>query len=243
MKKKLVTLLLAGILALSVTACGDESSNSSNDTTEPSKEETTDTENTKSQEETEPEQVIAPYETDLTCGYYVAGVHFPEGVYNLTVNSGLGNILTKSGVTSALGTGSGVEYAQSFDNLTLQNGDVLTVTQSLNIHLTTDEAYYSSMTAYDNPATEEKELSAGNYVIGQDIPAGLYDVSIVDGTIVNVNTDTLSVSTALTNDETLKSSTATTCKNAELIDGQTLTVSSGTIKLTPCADNEPLSPQ
>lgn len=242
MKKKLATLLLAGALALSITACGGESDSSSNDSAETTEGENVNEDNTESEEDSEPEQVIAPYETDLTCGYYVAGIHMPEGVYNLTVNSGLGNIMTKSGVTSSMGSGTGVEYAQSFDNLTLQNGDVLTVTQSLNIHIATNEAYYSSMTAYENPATEEKELTAGNYVIGQDVQAGLYDVTLVSGDLVNVNTTDYVVSTALTNNEILKESSATSCKNMELLEGQTLSVQSGTIKLTPCADNTPLTP-
>lgn len=255
MKKKLVALMLAGAMAFSMAACGGS------DEAEPAAEETqveeteeasdsvqsSDTQNTESSgtdvSSEEPEQVIAPYETDLTCGYYMAGIHIPEGVYNISVNSGIGNIMTKTGVTSALGSGAGVEYADSYSNLTLQNGDVLTVTQSLNIHISTEEAYYSSMSPYTNPATEEKELGAGSYVVGQDIQAGVYDVSIVSGDIVNLNTSDYSFSTALTSNDTLKGSTATDCKNVELIDGQTLSVSSGTVKLTPCADNEPLTPQ
>lgn len=238
MKKKIATLLIAGTLALSVTACGgsgDEASSTDSS-------ETTETEETPA-EEPEPEQVIAPYETDLTCGYYVAGVHIPEGIYNVTVNSGLGNIMTKSGVTSSMGSGTGVEYAASFDNLTLQNGDTLTVTQSLNIHLAANEAYYSTMAEYDNPAEEEKELNAGNYVVGQDIQPGLYDVTLVSGDLVNVNTTDYVVSTSLTNNDILKESTATSCKNMELLEGQTLSVQSGTVKFTPCADNVPFTPQ
>lgn len=240
MKKKIVTLLIAGTLALSITACGGSGEDTSSADDSNTSEESSETDVSPAEE---PEQVIAPYETDLTCGYYVAGVHIPEGIYNVTVNSGLGSIMTKSGVTSSMGSGTGVEYAASFDNLTLQNGDTLTVTQSLNIHLASNEAYYSTMSEYDNPAEEEKDLSAGNYIVGQDIQPGLYDVTLVSGDLVNINTTDYVVSTSLTNNEILKESTATSCKNMELLEGQTLSVQSGTVKMTPCADNVPLTPQ
>lgn len=236
MKKKIATLLIAGTLALSVTACGG----SGDDASSTDSSETTEAEETPAEE---PEQVIAPYETDLTCGYYVAGVHIPEGVYNVTVNSGLGNLMTRSGVSTALGSGSGVQYADSFNNLTLQNGDTLIITQSLNAHIASQEAYYSTMTEYDNPATEGKDLAPGNYVVGQDIQAGLYDVTMVSGDSATLNTNDYVVSTSITTNEILKSSMAESCKNFELTDGQTLLIQSGTVKLTPCADNVPLTPQ
>lgn len=59
---------------------------------------------------------------------------------------------------------------------------------SINIKISTQEAYYSTMRNYDNPATGEIEISAGTYSIGQDIPAGVYDMTIVSGT-ANVNTN------------------------------------------------------
>lgn len=242
MKKKIVTLLIAGTLALSITACGGSSRDTSSTDNSKTSEETTQAEEA-SAEEQEPEQVIAPYETDLTCGYYVAGVHIPEGIYNVTVNSGLGNLMTRSGVSTALGSGSGVQYADSFNNLTLKNGDTLIITQSLNAHVASQEAYYSTMTEYDNPATEEKDLSPGNYVVGQDIQAGLYDITMVSGESATVNTSDYVVSTSVTTNDILKSSMAESCKNFELTDGQTLVIQSGTVKLTPCADNVPLTPQ
>lgn len=238
MKKRIVTLLIAGTLALSITACGG----SGGDTSSTDGTESTETAET-SNEEPEPEQVIAPYETDLTCGYYVAGVHIPEGIYNVTVNSGLGNLMTRSGVSTALGSGSGVQYADSFNNLTLKNGDTLIITQSLNAHVASQEAYYSTMTEYDNPATEGKDLAPGNYVVGQDIQPGLYDVTMVSGDSATLNTNDYVVSTSITTNEILKGSMAESCKNFELTDGQTLLVQSGTVRLTPCADNVPLTPQ
>lgn len=247
MKKKILSLMLASLLIFSMAACGGAETPNSTETQEEST--VSETTGTATPIPTvpptatpTPEPIIAPYETDLTSGAYYVGFHIPEGVYNVTVNSGVGNILTKTGITSALGSASGVSYADSYNNLTLANGDILKVTQSLNIKITTQEAYYSTMQSYNNTATQPMELSAGNYVIGQDIPAGIYDISTT-GDLVTVNTNDFSVSATLTSNETLASSSATSYKNAELLEGQTLTVQSGAVTLTPTANITPLTPQ
>lgn len=248
MKNKIVTLILVGMLAVSTAACGGPKDDKSSDTQKESTvddagEETTPTEEkTDDPEETEPEdapepaaEVIEPYETDLAAGTYVVGLHIPEGVYNVQVNSGLGTMMTSTGTVSAMGTGTAVEYATTFDNLTLKVGDTLELSQSLNVKITTQEANLTKMTGYDNPATEEKELSPGNYVVGQDISAGVYDLSIVSGT-ANITLDDYSFTAMLSDNATLAESTGTTYKNLELEEGRTVQVTSGTVKLTPTAD-------
>lgn len=254
MKKKILAIFMATMMSVSIAACGSSGESADTEATpgvteeaEATPEATPETTVTPEVTEeiatpTQAEQVIAPYESDLTSGAYYVGFHIPEGVYNVTVNSGVGNILTKTGITSALGSASGVSYADSYNNLTLANGDVLTVTQSLNIKLSTQEAYYSTMQPYDNPATEPVELSAGSYVIGQDVPAGIYDM-VATGDLVTVNTSDLNVNASLTNNETLAVSSAISYKNAELLEGATLTVQSGSVTLTPTADITPLTPQ
>ena len=248
MKNKIVTLMLVGMLAVSTAACGGPKDDSSSGKQKESATEETGNETTPVEEKTdEPTQqeskdtpepaadVIEPYETDLTPGSYTAGLHIPEGVYNVQVTSGLGTMMTSTGTVSAMGTGTAVEYATTFDNLTLKAGDTLELTQSLSVKITTQEANLSKMTGYDNPATEEKELSPGNYVVGQDIPAGLYDLSIVSGT-ANVTLDDYSFTAMLTDNAALAESTGTSYKNLELAEGRTVQVASGTVKLTPTAD-------
>lgn len=239
MKKKLMGLGLTMAMVISLTACGggnsDNNASPAQDTSAP------ETTTSAPEATTEAPEVIAPFETDLQSGAYYVGLNIPEGIYNVTVNSGLGNIMTTSGVSSALGSGTAVEYADSFNNLTLANGDILTVTQSLDIKISTDEAYYSSMSSYENPATEEYEFDPGNYVVGTDVAAGIYDIEIVSGT-ANVNTDDYSFSTMLTDDDIISESAANSFKNAELLEGQTLVITSGTVKLTPSPDMSPLTP-
>lgn len=243
MKNKFVTFMLIGMLAVSATACGGPKDDSSSDT---QKESTTEEpgKDTPSAEEKADEpadtpepaaDVIEPYETDLAPGTYTVGLHIPEGVYNVQVTSGLGTMMTSTGTVSAMGTGTAVEYATTFDNLTLKAGDTLELSQSLNVKITTQEANLTKMTGYDNPATEEKELSPGNYVVGQDIPVGVYDLSIVSGT-ANVTLDDYSFTAMLTDNAALAESTGTSYKNLELEEGRTVQVTSGTVKLTPTAD-------
>lgn len=112
---------------------------------------------------------------------------------------------------------------------------------SINIKISTQEAYYSTMRNYDNPATGEMEISAGTYSIGQDIPAGVYDMTIVSGT-ANVNTNDYSFSAMLTDDAILAESVASSYKNLELLGGQILTVQSGTVKITATPNIVPLTP-
>ncbi len=112
---------------------------------------------------------------------------------------------------------------------------------SINIKISTQEAYYSTMRNYDNPATGEMEISAGTYSIGQDIPAGVYDMTIVSGT-ANVNTNDYSFSAMLTDDVILAESVASSYKNLELLGGQILTVQSGTVKITATPNIVPLTP-
>lgn len=176
--------------------------------------------------------IIEPYVAELEPGAYYVGLHIPEGIYNVKVISGIGNIMTTSGVTSAMGSNSAAEYAETYDNLTLENGDVLKVTQSLSIEISTEEAYYSTVSTYENPATERQDLSPGNYVVGENIPAGIYDISILEGT-ANVSLDDYSFTAMFSDNETLSESSGSSYKNLELLEGQTLQVSSGSVTLEP----------
>ena len=243
MKKKVFAVMLAAAMVLSLAACGGGDSEKKDD--KKAKSESTEKEDTAKDEESEEpaqqEAVTGPFETELEPGAYFVGLHIPEGVYNITVVSGLGSMLTKSGINSAMGSGSAVKYADSYDNATLANGDILTLTQTLKVKITTQEAYFSSMTSYENRAKEEKELSPGDYVIGQDVPAGIYDMSIVSGT-ANAKLDDYSFTAMLTDNAALAESSSTTFKNLELLEGRTLQISSGTVKLTPAPNITPIAP-
>jgi len=108
-----------------------------------------------------------------------------------------------------MGTGSVAEYSKTYNNATLSNGDILHLSQSLTVKISTQEACFSSMGSYENPASGEVELSAGTYNVSQDIPAGVYDVSVVNVT-GNVTLVDYSFTAMLSADEALAESTGTT---------------------------------
>ena len=260
MKKKILTMLLAAVLVVSLAACGsggkeatEKSANKSaasedkkqaetkdNDEAGSQKEDTT-KEPEKAAEET-PEVVTGPYETELEAGDYYVGSHIPEGVYNVEVVSGLGNMMTKSGIVTSLGSGTGVEYASTYENAALKNVDVLKLTQSLKVKISTQEATFSTMTGYENTAKEEKEFGPGDYLIGQDITPGYYDISVVSGTIVNVSLTDGAFTGMFSSDPAMAESAGSSYKNVAFREGATLKVSTGSIKITPMANVTPITP-
>ena len=88
---------------------------------------------------------------------------------------------------------------------------------------------------YENAKAFEEiepfELESGNYVIGDDIPAGTYDIVVVDGN-GNVYTDEINglnlMMGNMDDDLFIKK-----FNNAKLKDGATLTVRQVTIKMIP----------
>ena len=252
--KRTLCFLLAAIMALALVGCGGSSSNSDSNDTAVESPETTGNESSEkptesaSQADTstsvEPQETAtAPYDVELAPGAYWVGLHIPEGVYNVQVVSGIANLTTQSGVVAALGSGAATDYGDTYSNLTLANGDVLKLTQSLTVKISTQEAYFSTLSTYANPATETKELTAGTYTIGKDIPVGLYDISVVEGTTVNVSLSDYTFTAMLSADASIAESAGSSYKNLELLEGKTLQVSSGTVKLTPAEVMESPTPQ
>lgn len=260
--KKLFCMLLATIMALALVACGgsnDSEKQGGAATSTKSSEESGTVSSAKPEEsqapatasssaetsssaESQVEAITAPHEVELAPGSYWIGLHIPEGVYNVQVVSGVGNLTTKSGVVAALGSGAAADYGNTYDNLTLANGDILKLTQSLTVKISTDKASFNTTSNFKNPATETKELAAGTYAVGQDISAGLYDLSAVEGMTINVSLSDYSFSAMLSADQSLAESSGSSYKNLELKDGQTLQVSSGTIELSPADPIETLRP-
>ena len=148
----------------------------------------------------------------------------------------------KSGIVTSLGSGTGVEYASTYENAALKNGDVLKLTQSLKVKISTQEATFSTMTGYENTAKEEKEFGPGDYLIGQDITPGYYDISVVSGTIVNVSLTDGAFTGMFSSDPAMAESAGSSYKNVAFREGATLKVSTGSIKITPMANVTPITP-
>jgi len=123
---------------------------------------------------------------ELTAGYYTAGIDIPSGKCNVYAVSGTGNLqstnMFNGGVNEMFGIddGNGL-FTSSFNGLQLSEGVVLSTNNRMVIRIE-----YTSINGraggryYD---TENSiELSAGNYVSGEDFPAGVYSIEAISGT-------------------------------------------------------------
>lgn len=183
-----------------------------------------------------------PYETQLTAGHYIAGKDIPVGTYNITWISGNGNVMGGSifrgGINEIFGTDS--SYAiTSYANCTLNQGEVLTIMDDLKVDIASAAADVEGMVPRQQAAgLGTFQLSAGSYLIGQDIPAGTFNITAVSGRSGNVMTDYASWDNGINEIMGLGSEYAIQeCHNIVLTAGGHLTVTSSiTIQLTPAGE-------
>jgi hypothetical protein len=72
-------------------------------------------------------------------------------------------------------------YEQQYSNINLPEGTVLRVSGGVIIKITCDAASGAPLTARTQPNTETVSLSNGNFVAGEDFPAGVYDIVATSG--------------------------------------------------------------
>ena len=177
------------------------------------------------------------FETDLSSGHYVAGVDIPAGTYNLTATSGNGNVnssnMYSGGLNEIMGTPADDLYIETFNNLQLPEGETLSLTGTVTLHIVSDNAHTGSMTERTVDDEVQTDLSSGNYVAGTDFPAGVYNI-ISTGNSGNVNSDNMYEGGL--NEILGDGSDGYSVKqvnNVELPEGTTLTISGTSIQLLP----------
>ncbi|MDE5779167.1 MAG: hypothetical protein K2I10_11765 [Lachnospiraceae bacterium] len=183
-------------------------------------------------------KALESYEVELAAGHYTAGVDIPEGTYNLKCISGSGNVTSTNmfsgGLNEIMSLDTSDGYSiDSFSNAKFSSGDVLSLSSTVVVKLTTEAADTGSLTAR-TPSGKEIELSSGNFVAGTDFEVGTYDITCTAGQ-GNVNSDNMfdgGLNEILTTDASSDMG-ITMFKNATFEEGNTLTVSGCTIKLTP----------
>lgn len=177
------------------------------------------------------EAAAKAYETKLSAGYYTSGVDFPSGKYDLTAVSGYGNVYTQDGdLNEVMSTENDGLSIEDFKNAKLEEGQVLVINGNLVLNINSDKANVADIQPRANDLTKTVELSSGNYVAGEDFPAGTYDIVATDG-YGNVYTDDGELN------EVLASSPDDTSvdqfKNYEFAEGIQLSVSDVSVKLVP----------
>lgn len=174
---------------------------------------------------------LKPYSATLVSGYYTAGVDFPAGIYTITAVKGNGNVITDDGSLNAImGTGENAVYEKEYKNAEFKDGTILTISGAT-VKITSKAGVDTSTIGKRvNTATKPYTLSSGNYIAGDDIEAGTYDLSIVKGA-GNVQTEDGSLNAIMgtgSNDMYQQK-----YMNVNLEKDAKLVISGCTIKLTP----------
>lgn len=228
MRKKIVTLLLVGMLATSVTACGGSS-----DTIDTSGDGATQDASAESQE-----PVKEHYEIDLSAGNYIAGKDVPVGTYNITATSGSGNVSSSNmyngGLNEVMGAENDGISQQSFNGLAMDENVTLSVGGNVVIHLVAEDAQTGNVTARGEASGTPVDLQAGNYTSGTDFPAGTYTI-VATGGSGNVSSSNMfegGLNEVMGND----GFGITQFNNAVLPEGETLSISGTSIQLVPVGE-------
>jgi hypothetical protein len=108
----------------------------------------------------------------------------PVGKFNVTVISGDGNVSTtnmfEGGLNEMMGTSDPEIYSNSFNGVTMDKEVVLNVSGTVKIIIE-----YTEITGnYTGRTSDESifiELGNGNYTVGQDLEAGIYNIIAVSG--------------------------------------------------------------
>jgi len=191
--------------------------------------------------ETEPDLSAVATEYTLTAGYYFAGIDIPAGKFDLVAVSGDGNVITsnmyKGGVNGMFG---GPEadrdfYKESYNGIKLPEGESMEVSGDLTVKITYSKIE-SDFTGRTEDTANTITLTAGNYDIGEDVPAGMYTVRITEGSgnlscsIYNGGLNELMGAPGTDNSFVVYISEF---KNATFLSGDQLTIGNMTVELVP----------
>ena len=182
------------------------------------------------------------FEADLTSGNYIAGVDIPAGTYNLTATSGSGNVhssnMYSGGLNETMGTPADDFYTETFSNLKLPEGETLSLSSTLTLHIVSEDAQTGNMKSRTVGSEVQTDLSSGNYIAGTDFPAGVYNI-VSTGSTGNVSSDNMYDGGL--NEILGDGSDGYSIKQANNIvlpEGTTLTISGTSVQLVPVGSAE-----
>lgn len=235
--KRTLALLLSLALSVSLCAC----------TVTPPEEQgggsavDSDTSSSSPTETSDPTPSTISFEQEFSSGNYTAGIDFPAGKYDIVAVSGGGNVSSSDGgINAVMGTEDKNElmdmYEQEYKNIDLPDGTTLTIS-GVTVRLTSDAASGDPLTPRNQEITETVDLGNGNFVAGEDFPAGVYNIVAVSGG-GNVSSSNLyegGINAILgTEDQNeIMDMYEQEYKNIDLPDGTTLTISGVQIQLVP----------
>lgn len=136
--------------------------------------------------ESAPDLSNVPTEYTLTAGYYFAGIDIPAGKFDVVAVSGDGNVITSNMFTGGVnGMFGGPEadhdiYKETYNGVKLPAGENFQITSDLTVKITYSRVD-SDFTGRTEDAANTITLTAGNYDVGEDVPAGMYTVRVTEG--------------------------------------------------------------
>ena len=237
-RKRTLALLLSLALSVSLCACTVTSSEegggrSSVETGSPAPVETP-----------APTPSTISFEQEFSSGNYTAGIDFPAGKYDIVAVSGGGNVSSSNafdgGINAVMGTEDKNElmdmYEQEYSNIDLPDGTTLSIS-GVTVRLTCDAASGAPLTPRNPVISETVYLGNGNFVAGEDFPAGVYNIVAVSGA-GNVSSDNmfnggLNAMMGTEEENQIMDMYEQEYKNIDLPDGTTLTISGVQIQLVP----------
>lgn len=173
------------------------------------------------------------YESVLTPGYYIVGVHIPEGKYTLEIiegsymNSYIQDYENGIYMSPSFGEDSYDGYL-TLEDVRLYEGALVEINGAGTLNITSENAQTDTMTGMENPMdpTAVATFETDEYmeiVVGEDIPEGVYDFTALSGwSSVNIsyqeNEDTTSEYYYWIDSETAEN----TFVNIVLIEGMTI---------------------
>ena len=237
-RKRTLALLLSLALSVSLCACTVTSSEegggrSSVETGSPAPVETP-----------APTPSTISFEQEFSSGNYTAGIDFPAGKYDIVAVSGGGSVSYSNafdgGINAVMGTEDKNElmdmYEQEYSNIDLPDGTTLSIS-GVTVRLTCHAASGAPLTPRNQVITETVDLGNGNFVAGEDFPAGVYNIVAVSGA-GNVSSDNmfnggLNAMMGTEEENQIMDMYEQEYKNIDLPDGTTLTISGVQIQLVP----------
>lgn len=183
-------------------------------------------------------------ELEFSSGNYTAGTDFPEGKYDILAVSGGGNVSSSNmyngGINAVMGTedkNATVDmYEQEYKNVELPKGTRLSVS-GVTIRITCDKASTEPLTPRNQQIKDAVELGSGNFVAGEDYPAGVYNIIAISGG-GNVSSDNMfdggiNAVMGTADQNQMIDMYVPEYKNIELPEGTRLTISKVNVRLVP----------
>lgn len=121
----------------------------------------------------------ANYDENFTSGYYMVGVHIPEGTYTVSIADGEGwiSILDRENSISFYESFYDKGVGSSIEDIRLYQGACVQVGDHISLEFSSNNAQTDTLGGIANPNTEVVTLTE-NGVAGTDFPAGIYDISL-----------------------------------------------------------------